>query len=221
MVNILFETDDVIAVDKPAGLACIAEHDVQKDNLHAQLSAMYSKKIYIVHRIDKEASGVVLFAKNAAAHRFLCKQFTEHTVRKTYLALLHGRVISDAGKIDLPIRQKGSGRVAVDMSIGKLCITEFEVVERFNGFTLVRAHPVTGRRHQLRVHFYSIGHPIVGDPMYGKRETMNEIQWMEKCLMLHAEKIAFHLPSGKELGIESPPTESFTQVIESLRKACL
>jgi tRNA pseudouridine32 synthase/23S rRNA pseudouridine746 synthase len=174
MMKILFENNDIVVADKPVGLACIAERDMLKDNLHAQLSAMYPHKIFIVHRLDKEASGVVLFAKNAVAHRCLCRQFAEHTVEKTYLALVQGNISSDTGRIDKPLRQFGSGRVSVDMKRGKLSVTLFEVVERFNGFTLVHAHPVTGRRHQLRVHFYSIGHTIVGDPLYGLRVTSDE-----------------------------------------------
>ena len=221
MVTILFQNDDIIAVNKPTGLACIAERDMQKDNLHAQLLSMYLHKIYIVHRLDKEASGVVFFAKNADAHRHLCRQFAEHTVKKTYLALVHGCIITEGGIIEKPLRQFGSGRVAVDMSLGKSSVTEFEIVERFDNHTLVRAHPVTGRRHQLRVHFYSIGHPIIGDPLYGQvRLTTDDGRWTNQRLMLHAEKITFRLPSGKELSIEAQPPESFTQVVESLRNLC-
>lgn len=217
MVTILFENDDIIAVDKPAGLACIAERDTQKDNLHEQLSAMYPHKIYIVHRLDKEASGVALFAKNSVAHRHLCRQFTEHTVEKSYLALVHGQISGDSGTIDKPIRQFGSGRVSIDITRGKPSITEFEVIERFLDYTLVRAHPITGRRHQLRVHFYSIDHAIVGDPLYGQiRWTKDDERVTNKRLMLHAEKIIFRLPSGKELSIEAPLPESFTQVLQIL-----
>ncbi len=218
MVRILFENDDIIAVDKPAGLACIAERDKEKDNLHAQLLVMYPYKVYIVHRLDKEASGVVLFAKNTAAHRCLCRQFTEHTVEKTYRALVQGTITGDSGTIDKPLRQFGSGRVAVDTQGGKPCITEFAVAERFSDYTLVRAYPVTGRRHQLRVHFYSIGHPIVGDPLYGQhRATRHESRTTDLRLMLHAEKIKFILPFGEQMIIVSPLPESFMQAIESLR----
>jgi tRNA pseudouridine32 synthase/23S rRNA pseudouridine746 synthase len=223
MVQILFENDDIIAVDKPAGLACIAERDRNKGNLHAQLSAMYPNKIFIVHRLDKEASGVVLFVKNAAAHRNLCRQFTKHTVRKTYLALLHDSVAGDSGTIDKPIRQFGSGRVAVDMERGKPSVTKYEVIERFRDYTLVRAHPVTGRRHQLRVHFYSTGHAIVGDPFYGnKNPRINSgAKYSVSRLMLHAEKITFTLPTDEQMIIKSPSPEAFTQFITSLRRTCL
>jgi tRNA pseudouridine32 synthase/23S rRNA pseudouridine746 synthase len=215
MSQILFENDDVIAVDKPAELACIAERDKQKDNLHAQLSATYPHKIFIVHRLDKEASGVILFAKNAAAHRGLCRQFAEHTVEKNYLALVHGIISGDSGTIDKPLRQFGSGRVAVDMERGKPSVTEYEVFERFRDFTLVNAYPITGRRHQLRVHFYSIGHPIVGDPLYGEKNPRiySGTKYFLSRLMLHAEKITFALPTGQQMTIESTVPEEFNQIV--------
>ena len=215
MVSILFENDDIVAVDKPAGLACIAERDREKDNLHAQLSAIYPHKIFIVHRLDKEASGVVIFAKSAAAHRYLCRQFAEHTVEKTYLALVHGIISGDSGTIDKPLRQFGSGRVAVDMELGKPCVTEFEIIERFKDFTFVHAHPVTGRRHQLRVHFYSIGHPIVSDPLYGEKNPRinSGAKYFVSRLMLHTEKITFSLPTGQQMTIESAVPEEFNQIL--------
>jgi len=223
MLNILFENDNIIAVDKLAGLACIAEREREKDNLHAQLSAMYPHKIFIVHRLDKETSGVILFAKNTAAHNHLCQQFAEHTVEKTYLVLAHGRITSNSGTIDKPLRQFGSGRVAIDMERGKPSVTEYKVIERFQDYTLVRAHPITGRRHQLRVHFYSIGHAIVGDPFYGnKNPRINSgAKYSVSRLMLHAERITFSLPTGEQMIIESPSPEAFTQFITSLRRTCL
>ena len=212
MLRILFENDDIIAVDKPVGLAAIAERNIEKDCLLTQLSALFRHKVYVVHRLDKDASGVILFAKNARAHRYLCQQFTKHTIKKTYLALVHGQISGDGGIIEKPLRQFGSGRMAVDTGPGKPAITEFEVTQRFAGYTLVQAHPVTGRRHQLRVHFYSIGHPIVGDRFYGERGIQSKFS----RLMLHAEKITFQLPSGEQLTLQAPPPQSFTNIIELL-----
>jgi len=212
MLTILFENDDIIAVDKPAGLAAIAERNIEKDCLHTQLSALFRHKVYVVHRLDKDASGVILFAKNARAHRCLCQQFTKHTIKKTYLALVHGQISGDGGIIEKPLRRFGSGRMAVDTGPGKPAISEFEVTQRFAGYTLVQAHPVTGRRHQLRVHFYSIGHPIVGDRLYGERGIQSKFS----RLMLHAEKITFQLPSGEQLTLQVPPPQSFTNIIELL-----
>jgi len=230
MLPILFENDDIIAVDKPPGLASIPERKKAAPNVLAQLSPPPGSghKIYVVHRLDKDASGVILFAKNAHTHKFLSQQFTSRTVKKTYLALVHGVIAEDRGVIDKPLRQFASGRVAVDTEHGKPSVTEFEVAGRFASYTLVRAYPLTGRLHQLRVHFYSIGHPIVGDRLYGGKEIQPHVQRGAKYLapgftgglerlMLHAERITFQLPSSKELTIESPIPESFAHVIESLR----
>jgi len=220
MLPILFEDDDIIAVDKPAGLAAIAERNIEQDCLLTQLSALLRHKVYVVHRLDKEASGVILFAKNADAHRYLCQQFAKHTVKKTYLALVHGQISAASGTIDKPLRQFGSGRVAVDIRHGKPAVTEFEVAQRFAGCTRVLAHPVTGRRHQLRVHFYSIGHPIVGDPLYGQpRAPSHESRATNLRLMLHAEKITFQLPSGKQITLQALPPQSFTDFIEYIGKS--
>ncbi|NOT53777.1 MAG: RNA pseudouridine synthase, partial [Deltaproteobacteria bacterium] len=192
---------------KPEGLASIPERDTAQDNLLARLSATRPTKLYIVHRLDKEVSGVILFAKNAAAHKFLNEQFSRHTVRKTYRAVVHGVVAHESGTIDAPLRQFGSGRMGVDSKRGKESVTSFQVLQRFAAHTLVEARPVTGRRHQIRVHLYSRGHAIVGDPLYGEKELQRQFP----RLMLHAQRIAVQLPSGDEVVIEAPVPESFTQ----------
>jgi len=224
MLPILFENDDIIAVNKPEGLASIPERQKTAPNVLAQLSTPRGSghKIYVVHRLDKDASGVILFAKNARTHKFLSQQFTSRTVKKSYLALVHGVIAEGRGVIDKPLRQFASGRVAVDTDRGKPSVTEFEVAQRLDSYTLVRAYPLTGRLHQLRVHFYSIGHPIVGDRLYGQvRGTTDEARGTrhEARLMLHAEKIIFQLPSGEELTIESPLSESFKTVINMVTTA--
>jgi len=218
MLPILFENDDIIAVDKPEGLASIPERQKTAPNVLAQLSPPTGSghKIYVVHRLDKDASGVILFAKNARTHKYLSRQFTSRTVKKTYLALVHSVVAENRGVIDKPLRQFASGRVAVDTAGGKPSVTEFEAVEQFDSHTLVRAYPLTGRLHQLRVHFYSIGHPIVGDRLYGQKNPQIDLGAKYSRLMLHAEKITFQLPSGEGLTIESPIPDSFAQVIQSL-----
>lgn len=212
MLPILFENDDIIGVDKPPGIASIPERQETAPNVLAQLSAGAQHKIYVVHRLDKDASGVILFAKNGPAHKYLSQQFSSRSVKKTYLALVHGVMADRRGVIDKPLRQFASGRVAVDSERGKPSVTEFAVAQRFDSYTVVRAYPLTGRLHQLRVHFYSIGHPIVGDRLYGERNLQHQFP----RLMLHAEKIAFQLLSGEELAIESPIPASFAQVIQFL-----
>ena len=212
MIPIIFENDDVLAVHKPEGLASIPERTKEKDCLLSLLSPIFPDKLYIVHRLDKEASGIILFAKNALVHRYLNERFTMRDVRKTYLILVHGDMREREGVIEKPLRQFGSGRMGVDVRRGKPSNTEFRVLDRFNSYTLAEVHPVTGRRHQIRVHFYSIGHAIVGDPCYGDKDAQGSYPRM----MLHAQRLQLQLPSGEEMSIEAPVPESFEAVLQML-----
>jgi RluA family pseudouridine synthase len=211
-VGVLFEDADVLAVSKPEGLATIPERSGGADSLIAVLQARTTEKLYVVHRLDKEASGVILFAKNAAAHRRLNDQFARREVAKTYVALVHGVIDEDRGVIDRPIRAFGSGRMGIDAARGKPSSTAFEVTRRFDKFTLVLVRPASGRRHQIRVHFYSAGHPIVGDRRYGEREIQSDFP----RLMLHASEIRFRLPSGAQQTVESPVAETFTAALAEI-----
>jgi len=213
MIPILFENEDVLAVNKPEGLASIPERSPGKDSLVKLLATRFPGKLYVVHRLDKEASGVILFARNGEAHRYLNDQFSSRTLKKVYVALTHGAMTEERGRISKPLRQFGSGRMGVDPKRGKLCITEYRVTERLGTCTLVEAYPLTGRRHQIRVHFYSIGHPIVGDLRYGAREEQRKYP----RLMLHAREIVFRLPAGEEVRVEAPVPESFQQLIKDIR----
>lgn len=208
----LFENDDVLAVHKPEGLASIPAN-VGEASLLAWLASRIPGKLYVVHRLDKEASGVILFARHAAAHKYLNTQFSSRDVRKTYVALAHGIIPETHGVIDKPLREFGSGRMGVDLERGKPSVTEFQVIERLAAYTLLEAHPLTGRRHQIRVHLYSIGHPIAGDLRYGDRTVQRRFP----RLMLHAQAIAFRLPTGEEVTVESPLPESFRTVVEGIR----
>jgi tRNA pseudouridine32 synthase / 23S rRNA pseudouridine746 synthase len=214
MHRILYEDDTILAVDKPVGLSTIPERQAGKECLVHQLSAQYPLKIFVVHRLDKEVSGVILFAKNAPAHAWLNEQFNQRQVRKTYLALVHGIPDRDCAEIDKPIRLYGSGRMAVDWQRGKECLTVYQVREKFRNHSLVAAYPRTGRRHQIRVHLYSIGHPIAGDPLYGEKQ--HRCQQAFPRLMLHAQTIEFRLVSGEEIKIESPLPELFLKVIQTV-----
>ncbi|MEN6312571.1 MAG: RluA family pseudouridine synthase, partial [Acidobacteriota bacterium] len=210
--RVLFENEAVLAVDKPEGVVSISE--AGKGGLPELLRELgvFGGRLYPVHRLDREASGVIVFAKDPAMHRFLNGEFDRHAVRKTYLALVHGLISSNRGIINKPIREFGSGRMGVDDKRGKASSTEFKVYQRLRGFTLVRAYPLTGRRHQIRVHLYSLGHPIVGDLKYGERTLQEKFP----RLMLHAFEIEFDLPSGKRLKIEAPAPESFAAVLKKL-----
>lgn len=212
MILVLFEDDDVLAVDKPEGLASIPERDTTQESLLSLLSASKPTKLYVVHRLDKEVSGVMLFAQNAAAHKYLNEQFSHHSVRKIYLALVHGIVAQESRTIDTPLRQFGSGRMGMDSKRGKESITTFQVLKRFDGYTLIEVYPITGRRHQIRVHLYSLGHAIVGDLLYGERDMQHRFP----RLMLHARRIEYRLPSGDLCAVEAPLPESFTDVMRMI-----
>jgi tRNA pseudouridine32 synthase/23S rRNA pseudouridine746 synthase len=211
--EILYEDADLIAVNKPEGIASIPERNREKGSLVELFSERGDSRLFIVHRLDKEVSGLILFAKNPATHRLLNDQFSGREVNKVYRALVHGVIERSGGTVDRPIREFGSGRMGIDEKEGKACQTDFDVVERWPASTLVRAFPRTGRRHQIRVHFYSIGHPIVGDPRYGERKVQQEFA----RLMLHAEEIAFRTPSGRMLRIQAPLPRTFLEILGSAR----
>jgi RluA family pseudouridine synthase len=213
MISILFEDEDIVAANKPEGLASIPERDKDKESLLASLSVQLQKRLFVVHRIDKEVSGVILFAKNESAHRWLNEQFSKRAVRKTYVALAHGVIDQEHGTIEKALRQFGSGRVGIDPRRGKLSSTTFRVTRRFTAYTLVDAIPLSGRRHQIRVHFYSIGHPLVGDLRYGDRS----LQQGFPRLMLHAKRVDFQPPAGPDVTIEAPLPDSFSAVLKAIR----
>ncbi|MGE5295159.1 MAG: RluA family pseudouridine synthase [Solirubrobacterales bacterium] len=215
MFEILFENADLIAVNKPEGLAAIPEQNPQEPSLFERLCAERGETLFIVHRIDKDTSGVILFARNADAHRHLNMEFETRRVRKVYLALTHGVIAGDWGKIDKPLARFGSGRVGINAQRGKSSLTEFTVVKRLPAHTLIEAYPKTGRRHQIRVHLYSIGHAIAGDRLYGDQMIQRDYPRM----MLHAKRLTIRAPSGEELTFEAPAPQSFTAVVDSLASA--
>ena len=212
--EILFEDGNIIAVNKPAGLASIAESDIEKDSLHSLLQENLKQKLFVVHRLDKEVSGVILYAKNAATHKLLNKQFNERTVRKYYLALVHGIVKDGEGVIKKAIREFGSGRMGIDERKGKRSETKYRVLEKYKNYTLVELNPSTGRRHQLRVHLYSIGHPIVGDLRYGDKN----IQQNFARIMLHAKSIEFSLTGNKKVEAVAALPDSFNDIINEIKR---
>ncbi len=213
-IPILFENADVLAVDKPEGLTSIPGSEKGKETLLELLSQQCGQKLFVVHRLDKDVSGVMLFAKNAAAHKCLNDQFSSHVVGKTYIALVHGSPTPAKAVISKPIRKFGSGRMGVDQLRGKPSATSYETLESINRFSLVKAQPLTGRTHQIRVHFYSIGNPIAGDRLYGDKA----IQSSFARLMLHAREISFLLPSGEQKTIEALVPESFSLIVASLKQ---
>jgi RluA family pseudouridine synthase len=209
---VLYEDAEMVAVDKPAGLSAIPERDPDRPCLVSLLAAWLGQRLWVVHRLDKEVSGVILFARSAEAHRHLNGEFAARRVRKTYLALTHGRIAVDQGVIDQPIRTFGSGRAGVDDEHGKPSRTEYGVLARAADYTLVAAYPVTGRRHQLRVHFYTLGHPLAGDPRYGDPAIQGRIP----RLMLHALRLECRRPDHTPLTVTAPVPDTFTEPLATL-----
>lgn len=201
---VLFENEDFVAVDKPVGMATVFERCKEVECLVQALRDMTGLPLMPVHRLDKAVSGAVVFAKHPKAHRILNMMFDRREVHKTYAAVVHGIIEERRGVIDKPIRQFGSGRMGVDEMRGKESITRFETVKRDSQYTWMKLMPDTGRRHQLRVHMYSIGHPIAGDLMYGDRSVQSEYP----RLMLHAQCIEFSW-NGEALQIVSPIPATF------------
>ena len=210
MIKILHHDADCVAVLKPAGIAAIPEKRDDPSCLSALLSAQLGTVVMPVHRLDKEVSGVMLYALHPEAHRFLNNAFEHRDVHKTYQALVHGGIAEDQGVITRPIREFGSGRMGVDDLKGKPSETRFSVMKRTDRFTLVELSPQTGRRHQLRVHLYSIGHPIVGDTRYGDKT----LQQGFPRLMLTSTGIDLTLPSGKRLTLANIIPDDFAAMQE-------
>ena len=211
MIEVLLDRDDILAVNKPEGTPTIPGGGWTGPTALSEAEATAGGKLYVVHRLDKGTSGVVVFARDPETHRFLNERFSRREVRKTYLALVHGLVAAPKGEILHPLREFGSGRVGADPR-GKESLTRYEVSQHIGDYTLVVAYPHTGRRHQVRAHFYSIGHPIVGDSRYGSGRPAASFP----RLMLHALAIVLETSPGTELPIEAPVPVSFRRVLERI-----
>ncbi len=209
LLNVLFENEDLIAVDKPVGQTVIPARN-QKDIL-PPLVEMVSKKIgkkaNVVHRLDQDTSGIVVFGKNAQTHRELCLLWEKREVVKLYKALVWGKVSSGEGIIDHPLRPFGSGRMGVDPN-GKKSQTRYRLLQRGTGSSLLEVEPWTGRRHQIRVHFYHLGFPVMGDPLYGQERPVGGVS----RLMLHAYQLVIPL-RGQTLTINCEPGKDFVKIL--------
>lgn len=220
-LHILFEDADVIAIDKPAGMVVHAGAGQYQGTLtnalvhhFGQLSQAGGElRPGIVHRLDKNTSGVLLVARNDAAHRALAEQFASREVEKVYLALVHGSVQRDQGRIDRPIARDPVRRIRMTARLehGRRALTEYRVLRRFDKFTLLEVRIGTGRTHQIRVHLASIGHPVAGDRLYGAPESSHE------RFFLHAHRIRFRQPvTGEEITLESPLPEELAEWLAGL-----
>ena len=222
--EVIYEDEDIAVINKPSGIVVHPAPGHYDDTLVQglilklkNLSGIGGKiRPGIVHRLDKDTSGIMLVAKNDFAHKKLVEAFKERLIEKNYIALVYGRLTQKKGKIETfigrhPIARK---KMAV-LKEGKLAITFYEVLEIFNKASLVLAKPVTGRTHQIRVHFSYIGHPVLGDSIYGglKHDLLKPPR-----LMLHAYEIFFKHPRTNEaMKFRAPIPEEFQNYIEKLK----
>jgi RluA family pseudouridine synthase len=232
-VAIVAEDEYWMVLNKPPRLLVLPDrYQSALVNLQSVLTAELAK-IFVVHRIDRDTSGLVVFAKTAEVHAGLNRQFEERTVEKTYLALVRGVPSASGGIIELPLGEDAGrpGRMKIDPKRGKPSATRWEVVERFDGFSLLEAHPLTGRTHQIRVHLASVGSPLLCDPLYGdgkplllssiKARYRNEGE--EKPMLnrtaLHAQRLVLRHPvSGEQLKLEAPLPKDLRSALQALRK---
>lgn len=223
-LDIVYEDADVLVVNKPRGMVVHPAPGHTKGTLVNGL--MYHCKDLsgingvmrpgIVHRIDKDTSGLLMVAKNDVAHESLVNQLVNKTVTRKYTALVHGHIPHDKGTIDAPIgRDTKDRQKQAIVDNGKHAVTHFQVLERFGDFTLVECRLETGRTHQIRVHMNYIGYPLAGDPKYGPKKTIDF-----NGQVLHAGVLGFEHPVTKEyLEFEAPLPEDFAQLLEQLRKS--
>ncbi len=232
-IGIIFEDKDILVLDKPAGITVnksdttkdeytlqdFVEEKFNKDGIKLNTENIdFNQRAGIVHRIDKETSGILIVAKNVESFENLQAQFKERKVKKTYIALAHGLVAPDDGEIRVPVGRLPWNRKRFGvLAGGKDAITKYRVIEKKKGFTLLELSPETGRTHQIRVHLKYINHPIFADYLYAGRKTSRDDRKVLERVFLHAHKISFYHPKTNELiSLESPLPLELTNVLNSI-----
>ena len=226
-VQIMYEDKDIVVVNKPKGMVVHPANGNYDGTLVNALLGMYEDKSDwsfsedkenfrpgIVHRLDKDTSGLLIVAKNDVALMKMSKEIQERKVTKKYIALVKGNVPDDEATIDLPIARstKDRKKMAVDEK-GKNAVTYFKVLKRYDRYTLLELKIATGRTHQIRVHMSYIGHPVVGDEVYSNGKNEFEV----KGQMLHAWKLEFiHPITGEKINLEAPVPDYFKEILEKL-----
>ncbi|MDD4762140.1 MAG: RluA family pseudouridine synthase [Candidatus Pacebacteria bacterium] len=225
-IETVFEDENILAVNKPAGV--LTHGIVGKKSVQETIADFFVKKFPaasfvgddpenrpgIVHRLDRDTSGLLLLAKNQDAFLYLKNLFKERKIEKTYLAVVHGFIKEDRGEINKPIGLK-SGTIKHSVFSKKLvkpALTFFQVIKRVkngNDFSVLKVMPKTGRTHQIRVHLASINHPVLGDKLYGKKNDE------EAHLFLHALSLEFSLLDGSKIKLEADPPEIFKRFLST------
>lgn len=234
-IDTLYEDNDIIIVNKPAGLLVIPDRfNTALPSLNRLLEIKLGQQIWVVHRLDRDTSGVICFAKNEEAHRYLSKLFQERDVTKYYIGLVNGRVIPEEGRIEKAIVPHPSinGKMTTAKR-GKPSITEYKVLEQWPLYSLVQFRIYTGRTHQIRVHLQSIGHSIVCDPLYGdgkpfmlsaikRKYRLSDKEEAERPLLsrlaLHAASLEFNKTDGTTIKAEAPLPKDIAACVKQLNK---
>jgi len=195
---IVYLDERLIVLDKPSGLLAVPGLGPEnRDNLADRVAQSYPRTL-VVHRLDRDTSGLIVMARDAEAQRHLSQQFHDRGVEKKYIAVVYGNVAEDAGCIDRPLKRDFARppRYRIDAAHGRAAVTEWRVIERLADRTRLELMPLTGRSHQLRVHLESLGHPILGDKLYAHPQAMA----MADRLLLHAvELVIAHPTSGERI----------------------
>lgn len=230
--QILYEDKNLLVINKPAGIIVHpTARNISEPSIAGWLIKKYSqiKKVGedplrpgIVHRLDKDTSGVLVIAKNQPAFYFLKQQFQEYKIKKKYLALVRGEIKKQQGIIDLPLVRSKKSPMKRKVVIGenedkkvKAALTKYRVLKQYQGYTLLEVFPQTGRTHQIRVHLAAIGFPVAGDKLYGyKKKDKNLINISRQ--FLHAQEISFFSPTGEYLEIEAPLPDNLKQFLQKL-----
>lgn len=231
--TILFENADFIAVDKPSGLLSIPDREGKETSLKSQLRAKYGN-IFTVHRLDRDTSGLIIFARTEQAHSTLSKSFEERTVHKIYQGIVLGTLPQQNGSIDAPIMEHPTKpSLMVINRRGKNSLTDYEVLEAIGAFSFCQFRIHTGRTHQIRIHMQSIGHPIACDELYGdgkpiflsaikKNFKLSKSEESERPLLarlaLHAHKLQFTDPKGQTHSFEAPLPKDLRALLAQLKK---
>jgi 23S rRNA pseudouridine1911/1915/1917 synthase len=231
--ELIFENEELLALNKPSGMLSVPDRTQSEPSLRDWLENRKGK-VFTVHRLDKDTSGLIIFAKTDIAHRRLSMQFENRELEKYYVGLVHGRPVNDSGSIEAAMMehpvQKG---VMVVNRKGKPAHTEYEVIEQLGLYTWMRFRIHTGRTHQIRVHCKHIGHPIVCDPVYGdglpvllssfkKKFKLAKMVEEEKPLLsrlaLHAHRLVIPMPAGEALQLEAELPRDLAVSIKQLKK---
>jgi 23S rRNA pseudouridine1911/1915/1917 synthase len=231
--EIIFENEDFVVVNKPAGMLSIPDREGKELSLKSFLRNKYGS-IFTVHRLDKETSGAIVFAKNESTHKFLSESFEERSVKKIYLGIVTGTLTDKKATISIPLMEHPvKAGVMVTNKKGKPSITEYEVQEEFGLYSLVQFQIHTGRMHQIRVHMQYIGHPVVCDPLYGiekpillssikKKFKLSKSEEQETPMLarlgLHSSQLEFNDANGKPYQFEAPLAKDMKALLQQLRK---